>query len=264
MDSATFKLIMVIGLVSWILNTFLDRSWPATKAFFAALSKVFVAGLPPWIPGFALGEELRRSRQRLRSTVQAGFRELLRPTRDFLVLVVLAVLLYAAVKAAAAPDAKDHIVWVVPPDGSEECERDGTSCPSGDECFTPIECSLATRGIEDGMEFVSAYPRRRQLPVAGQKVHPEGIEFPAERLELKKRIHADHDGERVAGRDRIGIPETAWRRQPRMRPETKPRVTVSRQHRLLAVRVDRAGVDERRQPCAIIHDDLEVRLTGTW
>ena len=159
-DSETFTLFAAIGLVGWTLNTVLAGVWPATKTFFATLRNVFFTELPPWIPGLVLHEELRLSRNRLRNTAQEGFRELLKPTGAFLGILVLAVLLWAAVKAVAPTDAKNRTVWVTAPDAccANDCEPGDARCPGDDECFTPIECALATRGLAADMEFILTYP----------------------------------------------------------------------------------------------------------
>lgn len=159
-DSETFTLFAAIGLVGWTLNTVLAGVWPATKTFFATLRNVFFTELPPWIPGLVLHEELRLSRNRLRNTAQEGFRELLKPTGAFLGILVLAVLLWAAVKAVAPTDAKNRTVWVTAPDAccAKDCEPGDARCPGDAECFTPIECALATRGLAADMEFILTYP----------------------------------------------------------------------------------------------------------
>lgn len=159
-DSETFTLFAAIGLVGWTLNTVLAGVWPATKTFFATLRNVFFTELPPWIPGLVLHEELRLSRNRLRNTAQEGFRELLKPTGAFLGILVLAVLLWAAVKAVAPTDPKNRTVWVTAPDAccAKDCEPGDARCPGDDECFTPIECALATRGLAADMEFILTYP----------------------------------------------------------------------------------------------------------
>ena len=179
-DSETFNLFVAIGLVSWVLNTMLKRAWRAIKTFFATLRNVFYAGLPPWIPGLLLREELRSSHKRLRSTVQEGFRKLFKPTRDFLGVVALAVFLFAAVKALPESDTRDRIVWVAPASDAcctKDCGPGATSCLGEDDCFAPVECALTTRGLGKGMEFVLTYPLRRPraAELARQRTGPAWI-----------------------------------------------------------------------------------------
>ena len=174
-DSETFNLFTAIGLVGWTLNTVLAGVLPATRTFFATLRKVFFTKLQPWAPGLVLHEELRASRNRLRNTAREGFRELLKPTGAFLGILVLAVLLWAAVKAVTPTDPTNRTVWVAAPDAccAKDCEPGDTRCPGDDECFTPIECALATRGLAADMEFILTYPSVLREPPTGLSANLE-------------------------------------------------------------------------------------------